>query len=468
VKDTGPSPPRRRGLRIWEAVRSPGRRAAALALLLAALAAAGAAALWAWSRPAGEVPDGLHHHWREAERALDADDLALARDHLQQCLQIYPVSAEAHFLLARLERRAENPAECLSHLGKAKALQWPKEEIDFERLLLQAQTGGARRAEAKLRERLESRPGDRGLILEALVKGYLEICSFLIVEKWTIDWIESSPDDWRPWYYRGRAYQLVARFGRAIADFRRVLELNPEHGPARAGLAGSLMMDGQFLEALAQFQHYLATHPDDPIAWMGVANSQASLGEATAARAALDRVTALGRETAGALLVRARLDITEGASEVALGSLKRAEALAPYDPDIGQAIVLALRQMRRHADADVYERKLRDLYAQLADLQALQRKALRDPDNLALRHDVGVFFLKLGRDEEAGRWLYSVLRLDPGHQATHQVLADYYAKLGDKPRAAYHRRQAGGAREGGSSLPSPPRGEGRPELSCPN
>jgi Tfp pilus assembly protein PilF len=402
----------------------------------------------------------VQYHWREARQALEAEDLARTRDHLRQCLEIYPANAETHFLLAHVARRSDDPAECLSHLGKAKALQWPREEIDFERLLLQAQTGGARRAEAKLRERLEKRPGDRGLILEALVKGYLESCSFFVVEKWTDYWMEASPEDWRPWYYRGRAFQLISRFERAAADYRAALERKPDHGPARAGLAGSLMMTGQYVEALAEFRGYLLAHPDDPIAWMGVANCQASLGESAAAREALDRMRALGLETAGALLVRARLDITELAAETALPSLKRAEALAPYDPDIRQGIVQALRQLGRHKEADDYDRGLRDLYAQLADLLALQKKALRDPDNVGLRHEVGVFFLRLARDEEAARWLYSVLRLDPGHQPTHQALADYYARRGDEPRAAYHRRQMGGEGEADSILSSPPGREG--------
>jgi Tfp pilus assembly protein PilF len=453
VKDDRSSPPGGRARRLWGKVWPPSWRRLALATGFLALAAGSYGMVRVWARPADKPQTGVQYHWDEAQRALEADDLALARTHLRHCLEICPANAEAHFLLARLGRRADDPAECQSHLGKARALQWPKEEIDLERTLLQAQSGNARRVEKKLIEQLKSFGTDRGLILEALVKGYLEIYSFRDVEIWATQWLTSFPADWRPWYYRGRAYQLTQRFDHAIADYRRALEHKPGHGPARLGLASSLMINGQFAEALAQFQSYLDAHADDPGALMGVANCQASLGEPEAARSALDRLAGLGQESAGALLVRARLEMADGAPAAAWTLLKRAEALAPSEPDITQGLILALRQLGKNPEADEYERKLHAVYAQYAELQALQRKVLREPDNPALRHEVGVFFLKLGREEEAGRWLHSVLRLDPEHQATHRVLAEYFAKQGDGRRAAFHRRKAGGAEKAGGAAP---------------
>src|SRR5437773_10940635 len=70
-----------------------------LALALIVLAGYGAyrggRAAWAW------------RHWRAIGLALEKRDFALARAHLDCCLQIWPTSPEIHLLAARAARRAE-------------------------------------------------------------------------------------------------------------------------------------------------------------------------------------------------------------------------------------------------------------------------------------------------------------------------------------------------------------------------
>ena len=44
--------------------------------------------------------------------------------------------------------------------------------------------------------------------------------------------IELIPDDWRAYYYRGRAYSNSMNYGQAISDYTRVIELKPDHTEA--------------------------------------------------------------------------------------------------------------------------------------------------------------------------------------------------------------------------------------------
>src|SRR5439155_26646001 len=156
-----------------------------------------------------------------------------------------------HFLLARTCRRDNDPAGWQRHLKNAEVLQWPKEAIDLERLLMQAQTGDVGRAEPLLRGHLAAAPADELLIYEALVKGHLAADRLSDVLYWSNLWLERHSDAWQPHLYRGRCFHLALSLHRAIAEYQRVLELKPDQIQVRFWLAGALMLDGQHQQALA-------------------------------------------------------------------------------------------------------------------------------------------------------------------------------------------------------------------------
>jgi len=66
----------------------------------------------------------------------------------------------------------------------------------------------------------------------------------------------------------------------------------------------------------------------------------------------------------------------------------------------------------------------------------------KKPHDAALRSQVGAIFLQFGKDKEGLAWLNSALQDDPNHRRTHQVLADYFEHIGQKEKAAHHRKQA--------------------------
>src|SRR5262249_20740930 len=93
-------------------------------------------------------------------------------------------------------------------------------------------------------------------------------------------------------------------------------------------------------------------------------------------------------------------------------------------------------------EARGYEQELDELRGRLDHLDRLRRQIRAEPDTPGLRYEAGGLCLQAGRDEGAGRWVLSVVPLDPHHRATHRALAEYFEKRGD-PRAAYHRARAG-------------------------
>src|SRR5260370_41891565 len=105
------------------------------------LGALGTYALVRWQAPKkGE--DGSH--WQQAVQALEADDFALAKTHLAQCLEVWPIHAEARFLMARTCRRADDYAGWQVHLRRAEVLGLDKDSLHLERAPMQAPAGALR------------------------------------------------------------------------------------------------------------------------------------------------------------------------------------------------------------------------------------------------------------------------------------------------------------------------------------
>jgi tetratricopeptide (TPR) repeat protein len=410
--------------------------AAVVALLLALVC--GSYAVFVRGR--SPTPEPADDPWSQAQRALAEDHLPQAIGHLRRTLATRPFYAKARFLLARASRRSDDVAGWQHHLYRAEALQWPRDEIDLERRLLRAQSGSLRDIDPVLLSFLDSFHSDTGLILEAIVKGFLESYRLQEAVSWANRWLERYPEDYRSWLYHGRAFYLNGTRQQALADYRRAWELKPDQPSLRLWLAAALMLDGQFSEALAHFEASLREQPDQPNALLGAANCLLELNRKDEAQARLDELLSRQPTNAAALLVRARLELDRDAPAEALSWLRRAEAAAPQDPGIVHALVLAYRQLGRRDEAEQYQRRQNELQELTQRFEEARKRAILEPESVALRYEVGALCLRLGHDEEAVRWFESALLIDANHQPSHQALADWYQKQGDVRRSEAHRR----------------------------
>ncbi|HEV3119006.1 MAG TPA: tetratricopeptide repeat protein, partial [Gemmataceae bacterium] len=368
--------------------------------------------------------------------------LATAQSCLRECLERWPLDADAHFLLARTCRRQDDIAGCLRHLDDASVLQWPRQEIDFEYSLWRAQTGDLRTTEPGLRSRLASYTPDEELILEALCKGCLETHLLADVRQWSERWMEHFPQAYLPYLYRGRSFEIGRSLDRAATDYEQVLKQKSDQPQALLSLAGVCMLQEKFAAALQHYETYFTRSPDDVAALLGAANCALSLGRPENARAYLDRLFARQKEHPGGLLLEAKLELDANRPAAALEFLKRAEAVAPHETDITYALLQAHQRLGHAVEVKEIEKRLEELRQRFKRLEELRKQIARDPDNVPLRFEAGNVCLALGHDDEAIRWFHSVLQLDPEHAPTHRLLADYFHRLGDEQRAELHRRQA--------------------------
>ena len=67
-------------------------------------------------------------------------------------------------------------------------------------------------------------------------------------------------------------------------------------------------------------------------------------------------------------------------------------------------------------------------------------KLVKESNDLEARFEVGRLYTKYGTIEEGIRWLKTVLAVDPDHEPTHALLADYCAEAGDNEQERQHRQ----------------------------
>jgi tetratricopeptide (TPR) repeat protein len=384
-------------------------------------------------------------HWQQALKAIEDRDFSLAQTQLNRCLEISPLNAEAHFLMGRVCRRADDFAGWQDHLQNAAILGWPQDQIYLEVRLKEAQVDNTWKVEEELKTFLTSGHPEEALIVEALVRGYLENDRPMDAYRLAEEWIKNSPNDWLARLYHGRACQRGVRFEEAIADYEKVLELNPNQAEAHLWLANTFASNTQFDRAMEHYRTYLEVHPDDADALFGLAKCQFTQGDSESARTKLDELLGKYPNHNAGLYLRAQLEQAES-HEKALPWLRRALAFAPNQTDILHNLILALRALHRDAEADQYEKRLKDCRNKETQLIELIAKVVKEPDkdNLALRYQAAVLYLELGHEDEAAHWFQTILYVDGNHQPTLRALADYWEKHGDARRAAYYRERAEG------------------------
>jgi tetratricopeptide (TPR) repeat protein len=428
-------------VRRWEGVlgRLKARPFRALLIAVVCLATIGLA-----SYVVGTQIWGLYH-WRKAERALERLDLDAARGHLQSCVNIWPTSAATHFQLARTCRRLGDLDAARTHLEKADELHWVRELIDLEYVLMQAQTGAVARVESTLLSYLEEGHSEARLILEALVRGYVQVNVFGEAFRWATIWQEQYPDDWQAYYWRGEALargSMQNLAPEAAANFQRALELKPDLRNARLRLAEAQVRTGQFAEALEHLNVYREEDPDHPTAVTASARCLRSSGRSEEARRLMDDWLSRNPGNGLAFMVRGQLEMDQDRPEQALKWLLRPETQALFNMELNETLARVYRRLGNLAEADRYDEKNLQLDKDFKRMEMLTKESFINPKDVSPRWEAGTILLRHGQHQEAARWLLSALQEDPNHKPTHQALAELYQRIGERRRAEEHRRKA--------------------------
>ncbi|MEK7214376.1 MAG: tetratricopeptide repeat protein, partial [Chloroflexota bacterium] len=288
--------------RAWQWLRHPlgAPRRTLTVLALLAIIAVGVALtgrqLWA------------RHHYRTAGRALERYRLVEARDHLERCALIWSGDFQVHLLVAQTARRLGDYEAAEQHLARCQAIRGGiPEEVVLEQSLIRAQRGGMDSVTPYLRSLVEAHHPATPLILESMAQGYMRSYRFGDAAAILHLWRERSPDDLQANFLEGIVRERVGPEQEAVDNYRRVLEVDPEHDAARHQLAALLIDRAQPAEAMEHLAVLSQRRPGDLHVRVRLAQCQLALGRTAEAEAGLERVLAVNARFRPALAARGEL-----------------------------------------------------------------------------------------------------------------------------------------------------------------
>jgi tetratricopeptide (TPR) repeat protein len=370
-------------------------------------------------------------HWKQAQKALENNDLAKAKRHLESCIQGWPTDGEVHFLMARTCRRLSQFDRARDHLQLAAKQHWVIQQIKLENLLIKAQNVYLPETTKQLQELLKEGHQDDTFIFEALIIGCLETNNFFQANRWVTIWIEQHPDDWLARYWLGMVLESAGEYELAVNEYRQAMEMNPTGAGLHLRLAEMLARPNPTEEAMKHYEAALAADPNNPTALLGLARCQHSLATKQVTRATLDRLIELDPQNVPAYCLYGQVEQEEDQQEKALEWLQKAHALDPNHLVTNKNLSLVLNRLNRFEEAKEAERRSEELEKQLGRLEEINRELLERPQDVGLRSEAGKILYQRGEFDKALRWFVSAFLIDPMDKSTKQAMKKCLERMGN-------------------------------------
>jgi predicted Zn-dependent protease len=386
------------------------------------------------------------HHLRAARTEVDRGHNAAAVRHLEKCRLIRADNREVLILSARVARRAGSWDETDFLLERYSAVHGEDERSVLERLLLRTSRGEIEETGPALVARIQAGAPEADLCREALVSGMLYRFHWGAAARFLGEWLAVAPDSTAALLLRGKLEEQRLATGPALENYRRVVELDPDHDEGRLRLATLLLANRhgeEALEHLAPLRRRLPNHPEVAVLWAQTLGLQGRNAESRAALAAClrdhpDYPAALAEAGARAL--------TDGDEPEAERFLARATVLDPGNVVTRSQYAFVLARNGKRAEAAEENRRVAALKADFDRITVLLSGPLQErPNDPQVPHEIAEIALRSGQVREALRWFTAALRVDPSHIPTHAALARLYHELDNPVLAARHRAQARGA-----------------------
>jgi tetratricopeptide (TPR) repeat protein len=296
-----------------------------------------------------------------------------------------------------------------------------KERSEAVRLAAQ---GNFAQAQPLLKRVAERSPNDTAVARE-LALGYLGTRQFSQAEPYLERWYEANPQDPEPLTQRLQLWVQWKRLREAIADGRRLLELQPNNRGLARQLPRWLMILGQFDEAEEECHRLLRIWPDDPWGLYVQALLHQRRGHTDAAAAMVDRlIQQYADDFPEAFLLRGTLYLDANQPAEARPCLERAAGIrGPHQREALYELSLALARLGKHDDAQRIMGQARLLQEEDFLQQMLAEGERWDRENVQLRMAEQLF--QSGQAQEASRVIGRVLEQNPKSVAAQRLQARY-------------------------------------------
>src|SRR5262249_10735302 len=235
----------------------------------------------------------------------------------EACVGLWPHAPTCLLLAARTAWRSSTFEEAEDLLETYARVRGKDDNYILEWSLLHASRGDAEDVAKFCQAHVEGNLPDSPLILEALTQGYLLTFQLPEADRALNLWQQRQPDGALVYLYLGRLADLRQGQDEARKNFRRAIELDPDHVEARHRLASLLLDLGQAEEALPHAEYLVQPRPDVPLYRVYLARCRDLLGQQDEAEKLLDGVLAREPHFAPALAFRGALAWRSDQPEVA-------------------------------------------------------------------------------------------------------------------------------------------------------
>lgn len=405
---------------------------------------AGSAALGLFAVSRGWVSIGSDRRAREVHALLLDRRLDEAEQRLARWLQERPEDSAAHYYQARLDLARGRSEASVQQITTAFDLGHDRSQLEPLRAIFMAKGGQAERAEPVLRQSFLH--GDPFLpeVAEVLVQLSMSRFDFGVAGTVLTTWSTQAPRDPRPYLLRAEIQVREREKPETlIATYGQVLDRDPRNLIALRGTADAYRQNGQFDEARKWYEAALLVAPDDLECLLGVGRVAMAYGDTTSAASSLDKALGLRPDSAEALRERGLVDLRQGNLDQAESRLGQALARAPHDAETRYNLAMVYRRLGKVSEAEQQLARAKAITQANQQMAEIRHKLVQRPKDLELRLQAARWLMEHDEEREGLRWAELILRDDPQHRATHEMLAAYHARTGNRGLANYHRLQLG-------------------------
>lgn len=398
---------------------------------------------------------------RQALRRGDADG---ARTLLEQHAVHDEQSSQFHYLSACAARRGGELSDAKRHLELAKNLGWPTDDIRREGLLIRARDGRIKEVEGQLAELLQAGQSDEAAeeIYEAMAQAYL--ASFFVEDavRCLTYWSQWQPKNLLPRLWMADLDERIENPIAAIAEYRKILEIEPDHPEVLAKLGRLLLDNLEVDEAVVLFSRCLALAPETPLAALGLAECRRRQGANQEAKDLLNEALPLDltpNQVGVAMSSLGKIALEDRDYARAVQMLEESVALDPNEASSRVALAAALSAVGQDEQAAAERQRASEMVARNDRLGHLMREIATKPSDPDLRCEAGLILMEQGFAAAGAGWLKTALEVVPDHRAAHDGLAKYNKSIGDldrpRQRQSAAKRDATPARRPGETSRRP-------------
>jgi tetratricopeptide (TPR) repeat protein len=380
-------------------------------------------------------------HQHSALEALEKWDFRQARAHLAYCVGVWPTDGHTRYLAAQAARRAGLLDEAEDHLRLAERAGYSPDQVSLEWALLRAQRGDVAEVEGQLLGRVAQDDLESPMILEALAMGYIHVYQLPKAGRCLDLLLQRQPRNVFALIWRGHCLEGIGVQEKAIEDYRKALDIDPDYDEARIRLADRLAIRlKRYAEAAEHFEVLRRRQPDNPRVAVGLARCRRLMGEGDKALPLLDVVLRVHPDDLEALAERGQLALDEGRADEAERYLRPAAAAPTPDRHVLHSLYRALQQLGKTDEAAAVLARGQKMDDDLKELAEVVKGIGTNPHDVALYCRAADICLRNGQEGEAVRWLGGALARDPDCAPAHAALAAYYDRKGLYDLAEQHRR----------------------------